>query len=555
MDEETRPKVLLDLNQTPEEIYEKLKKALSETELKKIADLAGGEQGVRDMINFMYDLEKQSPAGLRELFRITGELSERFKKAEDQDKAGLFKALARLLFSQPAMYTMFKATDKEKIKLIYDQAKAEPRLNRDFLGLIGPGLEFKPWGMIEPLLDNLRREYKIPSLDELLEERQREKERINVKAEDALGEDIAPVPWDYWKNRGIIFPKKSTKKNSMTITTIEETGERAITSSLEVGNKIITHRGFIPGDIKTDELPKFGELTEKIYMASIYFQKAQIKKTNYVTWPHVTKADILKFLKRTDDEIKRGGRIFDLIDKAYWTLAFFTFEIKDKKTGQTEEIDHILGWKKDLEGRGFYFKLNDDHTSLIIKLLRGEKAGRYIGVPAWFLDSPEDYKRKIFEELLSLGGLTRPYPISIKTILKKWARFRVGEIKKMKSNGELTKYITKTLEEAKDKALIKGYEYTGMKNTNDPLEWKIKFSFYHKGKHFPIDQELLGAMLELWGKPLFEDKAQAERKRRQYTALMTKYGPRQIAKIFEETREAGENAFWLKVQDLKTPKV
>mgnify|MGYP007068780597 FL=1 len=199
--------------------------------------------------------------------------------------------------------------------------------------------------------------------------------RVVVKAVDAMREDVAPVPWDYWKRRRILFPIKSSRKSSLGWVSLPS-GERVISTTADFGNKTVTHRGFIPAGVSEKDLPKFGDLTEKIYRASIFFQKAQVRQTNSVTWPHVTKADLLRVLGYNEDQTTRGGKILSLIDQAYMTLAYFTFEIKDKKTGLVDEIDHILSWRRDTEGRGFYFKLNDAHTRLILSLARGERLGQ-----------------------------------------------------------------------------------------------------------------------------------------------------------------------------------
>jgi hypothetical protein len=375
--------------------------------------------------------------------------------------------------------------------------------------------------------------------------------RVVVKAVDAMREDIAPIPWDFWKRRRILFPVKSSRKSDLGWVTLP-TGERVVSTTADLGNKTVTHRGFIPAGISEKDLPKFGELTEKIYRASIFFQKAQVRQTNSVTWPHVTKADLLRVLGYKEEQTTRGGKILNLIDQAYMTLAYFTFEIKDKKTGIVEEVDHILSWRRDTEGHGFYFKLNDAHTGLILSLARGEKHGlAYAGIPIWLLrDDMTDAKRGIFEELISLGGLTRPYPVFIKTILLKWAGLKAPVVKNMNSGAELSEYLLPILTEAQDKGLIKGYEYD-LKSTRDgnPLNWKILFSFNYKKKHFAVDPDLLAAIMERWGQPtLFDDREDnekmTEKRRSQFTAVMKKHGPGKISRLFEETKTEGEAAFW-----------
>lgn len=379
--------------------------------------------------------------------------------------------------------------------------------------------------------------------------------RVVIKAADALGEDVAPIPWGYWKRRGILFPKKSSPKTAMTWTTLEN-GERVVSTTADIGNKVVTHRGFIPAGVSEKDLPKLGNLTTDIYRASVFFQKAQIRQTNSVTWPHVTKGELLKFLGYDEKQRTRGGKILELIDQAYQTLAFFTFEIKDKKTGQIEEVDHILSWRRDMEGRGFYFKLNDDHTRLILALARGEKIeGHYAGLPLWLLrENMTPAKRGIFEELISLAGLQRPYPVFIKTILTKWAGLSEAEAKRKNSALALTEFLIPILNEAQDKGLIKGYAYDPRSaRINNHLEWKILFSFHYKKKHYAVDPGLFAAMMELWGQPtLFDDREEAEKrrekKREQFTAIIKKHGAGQIGRIFEATKAEGEGAFWQKVK-------
>ncbi|MCX6566910.1 MAG: hypothetical protein NTW38_10915 [Candidatus Aminicenantes bacterium] len=375
--------------------------------------------------------------------------------------------------------------------------------------------------------------------------------RVVVKAVDAMREDVAPVPWDYWKRRRFLFPIKSSRKASLDWVALPS-GERVVSTTADFGNKTVTHRGFIPAGVSEKDLPKFGELTEKIYRASIFFQKAQVRQTNSITWPHVTKADLLRVLGYNEDQTTRGGKILGLIDQAYMTLAYFTFEIKDKKSGLVEAVDHILSWRRDTEGHGFYFKLNDAHTRLILSLARGEKLGlAYAGIPIWLLheDIP-DAKRGIFEELISLGGLKRPYPVFIKTILVKWAGLKEAAVNNMYSGATLSEYLLPILDDAKDRGLIKDYAYD-LKSTRDanPLNWKILFSFYYKKRQYAVDPNLLAAMMELWGQPsLFDNKSTAEKttekRRAQLTAVIKKHGPGTISRIFDETKNDSEAAFW-----------
>jgi len=375
--------------------------------------------------------------------------------------------------------------------------------------------------------------------------------RVVVKAVDAMREDIAPVPWDYWKRRRFLFPVKSSRKADLGWVALPS-GERVVSTTADFGNKTVTHRGFIPAGISEKDLPKFGELTERIYRASIFFQKAQVRQTNSVTWPHVTKADLLRVLGYNEDQTTRGGKILGLIDQAYMTLAYFTFEIKDKKTGRVEEVDHMLSWRRDTEGHGFYFKLNDAHTRLILSLARGEKLGlAYAGYPIWLLheDMP-DTKRGIFEELISLGGLRRPYPVFLKTILVKWAGLKESAVKNMSSGATISEYLIPIFNEAKDKGLIKDYSYELASTRNpNPLNWKILFSFYYKRRQYPVDPDLLAAILEAWAQPMLFDKKistekTTERRRAQLTAIIKKHGPGNISRVFEETKGQGEAAFW-----------
>ena len=375
--------------------------------------------------------------------------------------------------------------------------------------------------------------------------------RVVVKAVDAMREDVAPVPWDYWKRRRILFPIKSSRKSSLGWVSLPS-GERVISTTADFGNKTVTHRGFIPAGVSEKDLPKFGDLTEKIYRASIFFQKAQVRQTNSVTWPHVTKADLLRVLGYNEDQTTRGGKILSLIDQAYMTLAYFTFEIKDKKSGLVEAVDHILSWRRDKEGHGFYFKLNDAHTRLILSLARGEKLGQaYAGIPIWLLheDIP-NAKRGIFEELISLGGLKRPYPVFVKTILVKWAGLKEAVVNDMSSRAAISDYLTPILLEAKDRGLIKDYAYDlKTTRTDNPLNYKILFGFHYKKRQYAVDAGLLAAMIELWDQPLlFDNKSTAEKtsekRRAQLTAVIKKHGPGTISRIFDETKNDGEAAFW-----------
>ncbi len=375
--------------------------------------------------------------------------------------------------------------------------------------------------------------------------------RVVVKAVDAMREDVAPVPWDYWKRRRILFPIKSSRKSSLGWVSLPS-GERVISTTADFGNKTVTHRGFIPAGVSEKDLPKFGDLTEKIYRASIFFQKAQVRQTNSVTWPHVTKADLLRVLGYNEDQTTRGGKILSLIDQAYMTLAYFTFEIKDKKSGLVEAVDHILSWRRDTEGHGFYFKLNDAHTRLILSLARGEKLGQaYAGIPIWLLheDIP-NAKRGIFEELISLGGLKRPYPVFVKTILVKWAGLKEAVVNDMSSRAAISDYLTPILLEAKDRGLIKDYAYDlKTTRTDNPLNYKILFGFHYKKRQYAVDAGLLAAMIELWDQPLlFDNKSTAEKtsekRRAQLTAVIKKHGPGTISRIFDETKNDGEAAFW-----------
>ena len=375
--------------------------------------------------------------------------------------------------------------------------------------------------------------------------------RVVVKAVDAMREDVAPVPWDYWKRRRILFPIKSSRKSSLGWVSLPS-GERVISTTADFGNKTVTHRGFIPAGVSEKDLPKFGDLTEKIYRASIFFQKAQVRQTNSVTWPHVTKADLLRVLGYNEDQTTRGGKILSLIDQAYMTLAYFTFEIKDKKSGLVEAVDHILSWRRDTEGHGFYFKLNDAHTRLILSLARGEKLGQaYAGIPIWLLheDIP-NAKRGIFEELISLGGLKRPYPVFVKTILVKWAGLKEAVVNDMSSRAAISDYLTPILLEAKDRGLIKDYAYDlKTTSTDNPLNYKILFGFHYKKRQYAVDAGLLAAMIELWDQPLlFDNKSTAEKtsekRRAQLTAVIKKHGPGTISRIFDETKNDGEAAFW-----------
>lgn len=383
--------------------------------------------------------------------------------------------------------------------------------------------------------------------------------RVGVTADEAKGEDILPIPWKYWKNRGILFPKKAGPKHKRAIQKIEATGEHAITTAIDAGTKIITHRGFIPADVKEADLPKFGELTEKIYRAAVAFQKNQVRKTNNVAWPHVGKAELLKYLNYSQEEIGRGGRLFDLVDHAFWTLAFFTFEIKDKKSGQVEEIDHILSWRRDQAGSGFYFRLNDDHTRLILHLARGEQLeGRYASLPAWIVRADIEKRRQgIFEGLISMGGLVRPYPVLIKTILKEWAGMKETEIKKMAEDGKLSAFIPPVLTEAIDKGLLKAWEWekkstsVPIRKGTDYLNWKIQFFFFNKLRQYAIDADLLAAMMEAWGNALILPAAQVEKKKKQISAVMKKYGPGQIGRLFDQTKAEGEKAFWRELELFK----
>lgn len=375
--------------------------------------------------------------------------------------------------------------------------------------------------------------------------------RVVVKAVDAMREDVAPVPWDYWKRRRILFPIKSSRKSSLGWVSLPS-GERVISTTADFGNKTVTHRGFIPAGVSEKDLPKFGDLTEKIYRASIFFQKAQVRQTNSVTWPHVTKADLLRVLGYNEDQTTRGGKILSLIDQAYMTLAYFAFEIKDKKSGLVEAVDHILSWRRDTEGHGFYFKLNDAHTRLILSLARGEKLGQaYAGIPIWLLheDIP-NAKRGIFEELISLGGLKRPYPVFVKTILVKWAGLKEAVVNDMSSRAAISDYLTPILLEAKDRGLIKDYAYDlKTTRTDNPLNYKILFGFHYKKRQYAVDAGLLAAMIELWDQPLlFDNKSTAEKtsekRRAQLTAVIKKHGPGTISRIFDETKNDGEAAFW-----------
>lgn len=384
--------------------------------------------------------------------------------------------------------------------------------------------------------------------------------RIVVRAQDALAVDVAPIPWKHWEKHGILFPKKSSPKTSISWATLES-GEHVVSMTADLGNKTVTHRGFIPADVSEKDLPKFGELTNKIYLTSIFFQKAQIRQTNSVTWPHVTKGELLKFLGYNEKQRTRGGKILELIDLAFMTLAYFTFEIKDKKSNRVEEIGNILNWRRDMEGRGFYFKLNDEHTNLILALLQGEKTGgRYFSYPRWLLlENMTPAKRGIFEGLISLGRPQRPCSILIKTILIKWAGLSKAEAKKKDSFSAMGEFLNPILNEAQDKELIKDYK-TDPKSVkgkgNNPLEWKILFSFHHKKKHFKVDPDLLAAMMELWGQPtLFDNQEEAEKRRKkkrgQFTGTQTTYGPDAVRRIFDETKEAGEAAFWRKVKGIE----
>lgn len=376
---------------------------------------------------------------------------------------------------------------------------------------------------------------------------------VHVKAAAAEAEEIAPVPYDYWKRLPMLFPKKSSRKAVMSWATLPS-GELVVSTTADYGGKTVTYRGFIPSGVSEKDLPKFGELTNRIYKASIFFQKAQVQKTNNVAWPHVTKAELLKFLKYSDKEISRGGKIFKLIDQAYMTLAFFTFEIKDKRTGQVEEVDHILSWRRDMEGRGFYFKLNDDHTRLIMGLAQGRAdAGRYVGLPLWLLREPmPDARRGIFEALVSLGGLVRPYPVLIKTILREWAGMKEADVKKLSEEAKIAPFLSPVLEDAKGRGLIRSWEYERQSTKNrDALSWKIQFYFSAKQKTHAADPDLLAAMLELWGQAdLFTDPAEAEKRRKKkrdiFAATIKKHGAAAVRRIFEETKDAedGENAFW-----------
>jgi len=382
--------------------------------------------------------------------------------------------------------------------------------------------------------------------------------RVSVSAAEVQTVEKAPIPADIWKRRRILFPAKSTPKKKTVWATIPETGEKYVSFTAEYGGKIITHRGIVPADVEEKDLPKFGELTDRIYKASVFFQKAQIQKTDSVAWPYVSKAELLRALKFSEDRIENPGKLSKLIDSAFMTLAFFTYEIKDKKTGEVESVAHILDWRRDLAGRGFYFKLNDDHTGLILALMRGERPGRhYIGYPQALLADVPKERRGIFEELVSLAGLKRPHPVFIRTILTKWAGLSIAEAKK-KSSAGIDQFLVPIFKEAIERDLIAGYnvEKKSMSNPNR-LECKIEFSMPRRKKHHDVDADLLAAMMETWGPEasLFEAGDELEKrraaKRRQFAATIGKHGPATIRRHFDQAKAdpEGEALFWRLVED------
>ena len=377
--------------------------------------------------------------------------------------------------------------------------------------------------------------------------------QVVIKSEDAERVNTAPIPWDYWKRRGLLFPKRSTRKSARTITTLPN-GERAISTAVDYGEKVVTYRGFIPSDVSEKDLPKLGNMTDAIYQAAIFFQKAQIRETNSVAWPHVGKAELLRFMGHSEKEIAGGGKKFDLIDQSFQTLAYFVYDIRDKRTGQIEEVSHILSWRRDLKGRGFYFKLNDDHTRLIAALAQGKPdAGRYISLPRWMLQEAMAAEKKgIFEALISLAGMARPFPVLLKTIVREWAGLNESEVEKLRTENKISLLVSPIFKEAQERGLIRDWQYEKKSRSNEnPLALKIIFSFHRKQRARPVDADLLAAMLEAWGQPgLFDDPAEAEKrlkkKRDMFTSAIRRLGAEAVRGIFDGTKDAedGEAAFW-----------
>jgi len=415
-------------------------------------------------------------------------------------------------------------------------------------------------GMDEETLFLLGKEHgekygiEIPeSIENKIIEEQRSRS-VPVTTDEALREEIIPIPWEYWKNLEYLFPHNFTRREVI-LQDIKKTKEKVLIIRRKAGSKIITYRTFIPEGVGDTDLPKFGELTDNLYKALIWAQKTQHHKSGFITWANVRLTDLLKLCGYHEEEAK--GRTYFLAKRSLQTLAYTIYEIKDEKTGKILEIENIVSYKSKLKGQGFYYILNKDHLKLLTALSMGERGIKYLGYDTRLqLESRkiDKHKRKIFEYLLELKGYSRRYPVTIKKLLVKAAGYTLKEVKEMVAKGKLTDSISTVLREAVRMGYISDYEIVDH-SKEDPLLWKIKFTAARRKRSHPVDHNLVEELIRWMTQPLFEDDTQIDRKRRYVINVIKKYGADPVREAFEQAKEGnrGPEMFWEIIKEKVVP--
>jgi len=303
-----------------------------------------------------------------------------------------------------------------------------------------------------------------------------DKEEIRrIKREGLRNHGDIPIPWEYWEKRELLFPKKRKSRKELEIHQIKTTEETLIVQKQKIGNKSIAYRCFVPGLIPTEDLPRFGEMYKKLYLAMVYFQFALYRKTGKAYCPHITYPMLLEMAGYNTENKEHINRA----KKCVASLAMTVYSIKDEKSGRYEEVSNLIS-RKTLEGqKGFSYKVNENHTELMKQIYNGNKV-RYLNYSPEILKGKHEKKKlKALEYIMELQRLKKHYPTSLRKILVEKAGFTKKEIKE---HGGAFPLMNNIAMEAERKNL---------------LDWKIQLRFPRKPSKKKEGEAILEAKTEV----------------------------------------------------------
>lgn len=315
--------------------------------------------------------------------------------------------------------------------------------------------------------------------------------------------------------------------------------------------------------LKDTKTLSLGDLGWRAFIATLGFAFKQGTLS-----PVFTKTDKLKCLGYTEEQLKRGGRIYELIEKMEKLLTYLSYNIVDKRKGKghRETIGHLYE-RLEIRGEGkgaiYNPKLSEETLGKDLPYIieEGTNGISYkLYHPELLQDkelSPE--QRRLCAYLVGLRGFK---------VVEKTARYLLLDIMGMSGKQFKTRpkechnmLINMGLEIAKKKGYLENYKINYREDPLNVRRWSLTLYLPKERKQvkkekvrLPKGSNLIDKITEWNSRDVFDTRTPKEEIRKQVANTVRKYGEEAIEKIFKsELSKSWPHPmnFWNDVKKLK----